>query len=97
MVGNSSSGIRETGIYGIPTVDIGTRQKGRYNSEIVSHIIHIDDMESICDAIYNAKNMNVNQSSYFGNGDSDKIFYDILCNSEIWKMNIQKQFIDIDF
>ncbi len=97
MVGNSSSGIRETGIYGIPTVDIGTRQNGRYNSEKVSHIIHVEDMESICDAISNAKNMNVKESSYFGNGDSDKIFYNIICNSEIWKMNIQKQFIDIDF
>lgn len=97
MVGNSSSGIRETGIYGIPTVDIGTRQNGRYDSEIVSHIIHVEDNESICDAISNAKKMDVKESLYFGNGDSDKIFCDIMHNSKIWKMNIQKQFIDIDF
>ena len=97
MVGNSSSGIRETGIYGIPTVDIGTRQNGRYNSEIVSHIIHVEDSESICDAISNAKKIDVKESSYFGNGDSDKIFCDIMHNSKIWHMDIQKQFIDIDF
>ncbi len=29
MVGNSSSGIREAGFLGVPTVDIGTRQAGR--------------------------------------------------------------------
>ena len=26
MIGNSSAGIRETGVYGIPAIDIGTRQ-----------------------------------------------------------------------
>ena len=97
MVGNSSSGIRETSIYGIPTVDIGTRQNGRYNPKIFSHILHVDDIGPICEAISNAKNMDVKESSYFGNGDSDKIFHDILFNSEIWNMDIQKQFIDIDF
>lgn len=97
MVGNSSSGIRETSIYGIPTVDIGTRQNGRYNPKIFSHILHVDDIGPICETISNAKNMDVKESSYFGNGDSDKIFYDILFNSEIWNIDIQKQFIDIDF
>lgn len=97
MVGNSSSGIRETGIYGIPTVDIGTRQNGRYDTKICSHIIHIDDKESISKAIDDAKDMEIIKSSYFGNGDSDKIFHDILCGSEIWEKHIQKRFIDVDF
>lgn len=97
MVGNSSSGIRETGIYGIPTVDIGTRQNGRYDSNACSHIIHIDDGEPISKAIADVKSRAIIKSSYFGNGDSDKIFYDILCDSEIWKKHIQKRFIDVDF
>ncbi|KKQ40783.1 MAG: UDP-N-acetylglucosamine 2-epimerase [Microgenomates group bacterium GW2011_GWC1_37_8] len=33
MVGNSSAGIRETGYFGVPTVNIGTRQIGRERSE----------------------------------------------------------------
>ena len=97
MVGNSSSGIRETGIYGIPTVDIGSRQKGRYDSSKFSHILHVNDGDSIYDAINNAKKMNIEKSSYFGEGNSDKLFHDILCNFEIWDRNIQKQFIDVDF
>lgn len=97
MVGNSSSGIRETGIYGIPTVDIGSRQKGRYDSSKFSHILHVNDGDSIYDAINNAKKMNIEKSSYFGEGNSDKLFHDILCNFEIWDRDIQKQFIDVDF
>ena len=97
MVGNSSSGIRETGIYGIPTVDMGTRQNGRYERDLCSHIVHIDDGESISKAIVDAKDMEIIKSSYFGNGDSDKIFHDILCGSEIWEKHIQKRFIDVDF
>lgn len=97
MVGNSSSGIRETGIYGIPTVDIGTRQNGRYNHNVSSHIIHIEYGESLSKAIADAKNMEIIKSSYFGNGNSDKIFHKILCESEIWEKPIQKRFIDIDF
>jgi len=29
LVGNSSAGIREAGFYGVPVVNIGSRQKGR--------------------------------------------------------------------
>lgn len=97
MVGNSSSGIRETGIYGIPTVDIGSRQNGRYNPELFSHIVHVDDEGSISEAISNAKQLNISKSSYFGDGNSDQIFHDILLDELIWENNIQKQFIDIDF
>ncbi|MBQ9025563.1 MAG: UDP-N-acetylglucosamine 2-epimerase (hydrolyzing) [Methanobrevibacter sp.] len=97
MVGNSSSGIRETSIYGIPTVDIGSRQNGRYNSDSFSHIIHIDDFDSINDAISNAKKLKFNKSSYFGEGNSDVLFHEMLCDSKIWDKKVQKQFIDIDF
>ena len=97
MVGNSSSGIRETGIYGIPTVDVGTRQNGRYDSQACSHIVHIDDGESISKAISDAKNIEIIKSSYFGDGNSDKIFHDILTDSDLWKKHIQKRFIDVDF
>lgn len=37
VVGNSSSGIVEAPSFGIPTVDIGDRQKGRASSESVIH------------------------------------------------------------
>lgn len=97
MVGNSSSGIRETGIYGIPTVDIGTRQQGRYDSKSPSHIVHVYEEDSIVDAIEDMKNNSFEVSSSFGNGESYKLFRKILSEQDIWKGNIQKQFIDIDY
>lgn len=97
MVGNSSSGIRETGIYSIPTVDIGSRQNGRYNPNNSSHIIHVSEEDFIAKTILEAKNMVVESSSLFGKGNSDEIFYEILQDSFIWDAKIQKQFIDIDY
>ena len=97
MVGNSSSGIRETGIYSIPTVDIGSRQNGRYDSKNFLHIIHVSEDDFISKIISEVKNMVVESSSLFGKGNSDEIFYEILHDSFIWNAKIQKQFIDIDY
>lgn len=97
MVGNSSAGIRETSIYGIPTVDVGTRQLGRYSEYTSKNIIHVNETESIVDALHKIKNKSFETFSSFGEGESDKLFLDILINSNIWEGGIQKQFIDIDF
>lgn len=97
MVGNSSSGIRETSIYSVPTVDIGNRQSGRYNLDSSENIIHVDENEDIVNAISNAKKIHFESSSMFGEGESDMIFCEILLEPYIWDSNIQKQFIDIDY
>lgn len=97
MVGNSSSGIRETSIYGIPTIDIGSRQKGRYKKSTSSHIIHVNEEDSITNAISDAKKISVNPYSYFGDGKSDEIFHRVLSEKYIWNFKIQKHFIDIDY
>lgn len=48
-VGNSSSGIKETPIFGCPTVNIGSRQDGRLRAE---NVIDVDyDKQQILDAI----------------------------------------------
>lgn len=48
-VGNSSSGIKETPVFGCPTVNIGTRQQGRLRGENVIDVEYDD--EAICAAI----------------------------------------------
>ena len=40
MVGNSSTGIRETSFLGVPTVNIGSRQRGRDCGKNVIHVGH---------------------------------------------------------
>ena len=40
LVGNSSVGMRECGILGLPVVNIGTRQQGRLRSENILDVGH---------------------------------------------------------
>ncbi len=96
LIGNSSAGIRETGVYGIPSIDIGTRQSGRYSSES-GHITHTSDKsEDILFAINNLNN-NLTPDTTFGVGDSVNKFIKVLENDEIFSSEIQKRFIDINF
>lgn len=59
VVGNSSSGIIEVPSAGIPTVDIGSRQKGRIAAESVIHCQ--PDTESISKAIKRALSADMQQ------------------------------------
>ena len=79
IVGNSSSGIRESAFLGTPCVNIGTRQSGRERSENVINVNH-DSIE-----IYNAISKQLNHGKYqkstlFGDGNSGKRIAEILSN-----------------
>ena len=39
MVGNSSSGLSEAPMLGVPTVNIGNRQKGNINQKQLYHVL----------------------------------------------------------
>lgn len=95
IVGNSSAGIRESGIYGIPAIDIGTRQHGRYNIDVLKNIQHVsEDEDEILEAIKNADKYAI-KGTDFGNGNSTEKFLSVLENEHIWSGNIQKEFIDL--
>lgn len=94
MIGNSSAGIRETGIYGVPDIDVGNRQNGRY-SAIKSNIQHVDEnAEQILNAIENVENYAIVSSKY-GKGNSVQKFMNIIQDDKMWKTEIQKKFIDL--
>ncbi len=94
MIGNSSAGIRETGVYAIPSIDLGSRQRGRY-SEKNKNLQHLEEKrDEILKAISKIDNYRV-KSYQFGKGDSTKCFMEIIRNDAIWNMNIQKVFIDL--
>lgn len=93
MIGNSSAGVRETGAYGIPSIDIGNRQKGRY-LDTVGNIQHVmEDESEMLDAINNIDRFRV-QSFEYGNGNSTERFMEIVSNEKVWALSIQKKFID---
>ncbi len=94
IVGNSSAGIREAPYYGIPTINIGSRQQNRSMHE---HIINTSyETEDILSALNgNLEKVSIQEDS-FGEGNSDSMFLESLENGSIWQINHQKQFRDID-
>lgn len=93
MIGNSSAGVRETGVYGIPSIDIGSRQKGRY-LDTIGNIQHVNEDETeILNAIDCIDNYRI-QSFEYGKGNSTEQFMEIVSKEDVWKISIQKKFID---
>ena len=98
IVGNSSAGVREAPYYDVPTVDIGSRQSNRAFGLSIFHT-H-DDSNSIIKGISSAKVFKLkgtNPKSDFGQGNSDKIFLELLRGDKIWSIECQKQFQDINY
>lgn len=95
VIGNSSAGIRETGIYGIPSIDIGTRQQGRYNIHTLKNIQWSDEnVDSLLKAIKQTPEYKVT-SGGFGIGNSTELFMKIIRKPDIWNIDLQKRFVDI--
>lgn len=96
IVGNSSAGVRESGVYGVPGIDIGTRQSGRYSTTLIKNLQHVEeDKEQILAALDNTEAHRW-VSSNFGDGNSTEKFNEILSNPKFWETEIQKHFIDYD-
>ena len=98
IVGNSSAGIREAPYYGVPTVDIGSRQNNRSQCASIFHANN--DSKSILRSVNLVKNFkkdSVNKDINFGRGNSDQIFLKLLDDEKIWNLDCQKQFQDIDY
>jgi len=93
IIGNSSAGIREAGIYGIPAINIGTRQKNRTKNTNVKNIP--SNLNTIQNAIIEACDKKIQPSFDFGDGNSSARFYEIITEKNTWKIPLQKQFIDL--
>lgn len=92
IVGNSSAGIREAPVYGVPTVNVGSRQRNRFTCP------SIVDVPATREAILHAlKNLPAATSAnlHFGEGRSAALFVEALRNGRIWKTPGQKQFRDL--
>ena len=88
IIGNSSAGIREAPVYGVPTIDVGTRQEGR---SFVPSIVNCRTLDEIRHAIKHPPK--AVKSFEFGKGDSARKFIQAL--PEVWKISPQKRFIDL--
>ena len=96
IIGNSSAGVREASVYGIPDIDIGSRQERRYSLEISKNIQHVKENKmQIIEAIDKISEFAVS-GSQFGNGSSSNAFIKVLSDIEVWNADIQKHFVDFN-
>ena len=100
VIGNSSSGIIEVPSFGVPTVNIGDRQKGRMQAESV--IQCQPNQEDICRAIDLALSDSFRSrikhvKNPYGDGDTSKKIVSVLEQRFSGEIDLKKTFYDIDF
>ena len=94
IIGNSSAGIREAPYYGIPIINIGTRQQNRaIHADIINVNYEKDTIQKALRAIDTHKVNKLNLD--FGKGNSTQIFLECMKDTTIWEINHQKQFRDL--
>lgn len=94
LIGNSSAGIHEAPVIGLPSVNIGSRQKNRFLHETIINCN--DSKEQILSSIKIAKDMkNLSKTNHFGDGNSKANFLSAILSDEIWEISRQKVFNDI--
>lgn len=95
LIGNSSAGIREAPIYGIPSVNIGSRQRDRHFHPTIVHTG--TTTEEIAAGIARADAMEIGEPSlHFGRGDSAKRFCELLEGPDVWRLGADKVFRDLN-
>lgn len=96
VVGNSSSGLYEAPSFMKPTVNIGSRQKGRLQA--LSVVNCPPQAPAIKEAIYTALSMDCsNVKNPYGEGDSSIKIISILKGITDYKMLLQKSFFELEF
>ena len=95
MIGNSSAGIREAPFYGVPAVNVGTRQSRRHFS---AGILNCDySVDQIASAIQRIGINKPGKSEFaFGDGNSVEQFSVALNSPTFWKTKFQKEFRDLE-
>jgi UDP-N-acetylglucosamine 2-epimerase (hydrolysing) len=97
LLGNSSAGIREAPIYGVPSINVGSRQTLRYSgSEVVNvpfeeNLIH----EAIERCVAKPRHHSETNWAYFGDGDSATRFMHAIQSDAFWQIPCQKHFRDL--
>ncbi|WP_299809561.1 UDP-N-acetylglucosamine 2-epimerase [uncultured Shewanella sp.] len=93
IIGNSSAGVREAPFYGLPSINIGSRQNGRSAAKSIFNVS--TEADEISKAIELAYQSDFEPETEFGIGDSDVMFVSALTSEGFWETSKQKLFVDI--
>jgi len=92
IVGNSSAGIKEGTGYGIPVINIGSRQANRFQHKLIQNIP--EDCEALNNALSSLPDRQ-EPSLHFGKGQSAQLLLAAIRTPEFWSHPLQKQFRDL--
>lgn len=93
IAGNSSASIREAPVYGVPTINVGTRQNNRFDYKSILNVGY--GKADILDGIRKALAMGPQEPScHFGDGRSRELFMAALESPALWATPKQKRFVD---
>lgn len=93
LLGNSSSGLHEAPVYGVPTVNVGTRQLNRFSYDSILNVP--EDRDAILHALANLP-VSPAPTRHFGTGNSAALFMEHLRAGSLWETGAQKQFHDVE-
>ena len=89
IIGNSSAGFYEAPVFGVPTINVGARQKNRGKFKSI-HNVSFNDLK-ITNLINKLKNKKFETIKIFGKGNSAKFITKVLLKNLTWNTNFQKQ------
>ncbi len=99
VMGNSSSGLVEVPSFGIPTINIGDRQKGRLKADSVIDCVPLKG--SICEAIeltrdYSFREKCSSVKNPYGDGNTSKKIVEAICQMMHGNIDLKKKFYNIE-
>ncbi|NBW91440.1 MAG: UDP-N-acetylglucosamine 2-epimerase (hydrolyzing), partial [Actinobacteria bacterium] len=94
IVGNSSAGIREAPLYGIPSIDVGDRQRGRHDGASITQVAAKSN-DIVAALKHAAASPQMHQEQVFGDGRSTERFTQLLHEGTLFEVPVDKIFVDL--
>ncbi len=91
ILGNSSAGIREAPVYGVQTINVGSRQSNRFSHPSIQNV---DECDPSLSSMIAAAGTRFTPSLHFGDGRSAERFGRAMRSDQVWRVSPQKQFVD---
>jgi len=94
IIGNSSAGIHEAPVFGVPTINIGNRQQNRFSHQSIINVQ--PSSKDILTAVKRIESLGKFKTcNHFGTGKSAEQFISELQRGTLWKTPTQKEFRSI--
>lgn len=94
LIGNSSVGVYEAPVFGVPTINVGTRQQDRFHHASIFHATF--DQAELLELVERVRDLpRFPQCEHYGTGDSAARFRAALKSPDFWRISKQKRFRDL--